>query len=587
MSAFSGDWLLAFHFEPERLPSRNRGTGWRRVRRGAESALWECPGGELWGGAPWIELTRDDWTLWLMGERYPLAQSADPEGLWAAVDEDDPSELNGHFLLLAHHRESGRWHLWTDRFGTFHAYYSRSAGMAAVGTYMPAVATASRRRLDWHGLTGFFACGFFLGDRTHFEDVKILRPACHYVFGSGGDLLSCDRYWQWRHEPDERRAYDETIDAFSIHLGEVVSDLAGTGRVALPISGGLDSRSTVAALSPSSESPHRSVLSYSYGYGRESIETRPASRIARVRSLPFRCFHIEPYLFSQIENVADCVEGFQDLTQCRQAAVTCELAPLADFVIAAHWGDVWLDKIGVVDGESDDPEILSHVLGRLLKKGRRWLLEHICLPQLAGSDPLDLVREEVRRELAAYGQIDDVEFRVKAFKTDQWSFRWTTASLRAFQPAAFPRLPFYDARLTDFFATVPSRFMRRRQLQIDYLKKYAPELARITWDAWDANLYLAPYAKTWLLPKRAAKKLWRLAVRKRVVERNWEVQFAGEAGHKGLEHWLLKPERRLLELVSAEQVRQLLEGFYACPDAARGYTVSMLLTFSVWLERHG
>jgi hypothetical protein len=34
-------------------------------------------------------------------------------------------------------------------------------------------------------------------------------------------------------------------------------------------------------------------------------------------------------------------------------------------------------------------------------------------------------------------------------------------------------------------------------------------------------------------------------------------------------------------------VRKLLDEFYADPDGARGYTVSMLLTFSAWLEHHG
>ena len=37
------------------------------------------------------------------------------------------------------------------------------------------------------------------------------------------------------------------------------------------------------------------------------------------------------------------------------------------------------------------------------------------------------------------------------------SFRWTTTSLRMFQAAAFPRLPFYDTRMADFFS---SRLLR-------------------------------------------------------------------------------------------------------------------------------
>ena len=58
--------------------------------------------------------------------------------------------------------------------------------------------------------------------------------------------------------------------------------------------------------------------------------------------------------------------------------------------------------------------------------------------------PEDVLRETVGAELRRVGQIEDPDFRVKALKTDFWSFRWTTTSLRMFQAAAFPRLPFYD-----------------------------------------------------------------------------------------------------------------------------------------------
>ena len=102
-----------------------------------------------------------------------------------------------------------------------------------------------------------------------------------------------------------------------------------------------------------------------------------------------------------------------------------------------------------------------------------------------------------------------------------------------FQPGAFPRLPFYDVRLADFFATVPSAWHRGRRLQVDYLKHSVPELARVPWQAYDANLYWYPYFRTWLLPKRAVKKAWRLLRRRPTRERNWEMQFLNERAGAG------------------------------------------------------
>lgn len=198
-----------------------------------------------------------------------------------------------------------------------------------------------------------------------------------------------------------------------------------------------------------------------------------------------------------------------------------------------------------------------------------------------------MLADFVRPELEASRGIDEPDFRIKALKTDQWSFRWTTASLRSYQLGAFPRLPFYDTRLADFFATVPTEFVAGRRLQIDYLKQYAPDLARITWQAGGANLYRYRSARYWKLPLRAAAKARRILLGEKVLQRNWEVQFLGEGGHRGLAHWLTRTGLRLHEFVAPNEVRTLLDEFYADPDAARGYTVSMLLTFSAWLEHHG
>ena len=69
----------------------------------------------------------------------------------------------------------------------------------------------------------------------------------------------------------------------------------------------------------------------------------------------FQAFTIHPYLFHNLNLVLDSVEGFQDVTQCRQAAVVGEIASQADYLIAAHWGDVWLDDMGLAEPRSRAP----------------------------------------------------------------------------------------------------------------------------------------------------------------------------------------------------------------------------------------
>ncbi len=72
-----------------------------------------------------------------------------------------------------------------------------------------------------------------------------------------------------------------------------------------------------------------------------------------------------------------------------------------------------------------------------------------------------------------------------------------------------------------------------------------------------------------------------------MIERNWEVQFLSPAGQGRLRDALTRPGRRVHEFVSAAAIKELLDRFFARPlEEKRGYTVSMLLTFSEWLERY-
>lgn len=588
-TAWIGDWLLTFGVAEVNPPTRQEAASWQPERQEGDACLWQTAttGGRY--GMPHMALELAEWTAWLSGELFGVAR---PDGAAAAVagvleGRATAATLNGHFLLLARHNLSGEWHVWTNRHATLHAYLAINGSRAAVGTFSPSVAAAAgRAELDWEGLTSFFGFGFFGGDRTHFKDVHILRPATHYRLDSDGRLLSEERYWHWRHAPDASRSYDETLETFAGLFAAVMGDLTAGGRIALPISGGLDSRSTVAVIA--ADNPVRDRLwAYSYGFSDDSIETRIAGEVADARGLAFDAFTITPYLFDRLPDIIAAVEGFEDVTQCRQAAVVEEIDRRADYVIAAHLGDLYLDDMGLIDAQAGT-DLSGAALKKVRKGGSDWLLANMCAPQLGAAEPVGVLRDAVAGELARLDAIAEADFRIKAFKVDQWCARWTTVALRAFQPAAFPRLPFYDTRLADFFLTVPTSFVAGRRLQIDYLRRYALDLARVVWQVTGRDLFQNREDSAVDVARCAAHKGWRILRRRKAIERNWEVQFLGSRGRANLEHWLLRPGLGLHEFVAPRVIKDLLDAFQRDPYTdKRGYTVSMLLTFSAWLEQYG
>lgn len=474
----------------------------------------------------------------------------------------------------------------TDRFGRARIYYAFNGESAALGTSFEETANlASAKKLDWLGIGGFLCFGFFPDDLTYYEDVKILKPATEYVFSADGKLLGQKRYWDWKYEPDRRRTQEETVDEFARIFHEVMREQTASGRIAVPISGGLDSRATVAALEKIGADKKR-FWAYSYGYSEGSVETKIAAEVAEEGGLSFQSFTIKPYLFEKIGGILAAVEGFQDITQARQAFAAEEIKAQADFVICAHWGDVWLDSMLKTRGESavrSTEKLTEIIFEKITKKGSRELLR--LFKNQIPSDLDARLKGMIRRKLEELSEIKEDDFRIKAFKTDWWSFRWTLTSMRVFETAAKPLLPFYDDRLADFFMTVPSEYMTGRKLQIEYLKKYAPALAKIKWQDYDADLYSYENFNTLHLPKRIFNKILRILFPQKAYSRNWEVQFLDSRGQNELSERLLKQGLKIHGFVPGEDLRSEIYRFYQKPCASGGYVLSMLLTVAAELER--
>jgi len=537
------------------------------------------------GGPPVCSAVAPGWDVWASGSVFSYRGDPDRPLERFATDlasgTEDVAALDAHAVLFGRHHDSGEISVWTDRLGTVHAYVGGHPGRRAVGTFLPAVAEQSGRQLDWVGITGFCGFGFYPGDRTMFCDVQVLRPATRTTFDASGAILSATRYWTWWYDPEYSRSEDDLLDEFhDVWARTAHRQLAGT-RSVIPLSGGLDSRTLFAVAAPSDERPSDPVRTLTYGYSIRSPEIRIARRVAASRGHDALDLVIEPYLLDHIDEVFAALEGFSGLSLSRQAGVSREIAELGDHVVGGHWGDVWFDTAGAPpDTTNDDLVDLSYK--KFTKRGREWLLEHICRPNLRGDDPDQLLRELLHAEVEQLPDLGDGDFRLKVLKTEQWSFRWTLASVRAYQLALPTLLPFYANEVVEYFLRVPSDRLRGRRLQIAYLRRHHPDLARITWQDSGMSLFERPWEPTAALLRRARAKLTRAVLRRRLIERNWEVQFLGwdESG---------VPTPRLDDLqslslgsaVPAAEWRSLVSSLANEPTPGRGYAVEAAMTLGL------
>lgn len=493
---------------------------------------------------------------------------------------EDPA---GHYLIFVTDLRNNYCYVFTNRLGTYHIYHSSEAGRNTLGTYYMGLAKETQnKQLDWEGITGFLGMGFFQNDLTYLKNIRILLPASCYRFDNNLQLISHKRYWDWSHTPQQSSA-----DDYIARLHEVLTSsvkYATTGkRTALPISGGLDSRTLAGVMTTADTDAHKHIWGYSYGFTPASEETRIAGKIANSRSISFNSYTMPNYLFDKMDMIKDAVEMFQYVDGTRQASMKELLEERSDLVIGGHWGDVWLDDMGISNDVSKlrEQSLLNAFEKKIVKNGSNWLLSQVCQPHVP--DSRQYLKDYFRSFTEQYRHIEDADFVMKIFKTDQWSFRWTLASIRMYQAAVFPVLPFYDKRIVELFQQISTSLVAGRSLQIQYLKKYHPDLAKISWQEYRSNLYWYKYLNNRNLAYRAYKKLQRTVRGEKAITRNWEVFYLNNDGRKQLERILLH-NSSFNDVVPAATSRTLLENFYRNPDAGNGYAVSMLHTFARFIE---
>ena len=569
MSAFYDIWISA-----QKEPAEYK-------RRG--NSAWEKSQDSVWLSLPGnrefiTEVSNRNFRLILIGQLYEKLTG--DELLKRCTDYIENSQKGfedpaGHYIIFLLDGNRKETHVFTNRLGSYHAYWSADKVISTC--YLAMAKSKNDKQLDWEGIMGFMAMGYFPKDKTYFEGISIFEPASHYCFDKQLNLLSKKRYWQWRYEPTYK-----PIEEYSGRLHDILQSSLAVAvkdkKTAIPISGGLDSRLLAGELTMGNELPYTILQGLSYGYTADSPEIKIAKEIAASRKIPLHSYKMPNYLFEQLDEITEAVELFQYVDGTRQASATAWLHDNADVVVGGHWGDVWMDSMHV-----ENPDDLQDLFQKkIIKKGAAWLLENICEQHVKNGR--DYLGDYFNTFMNQHNDIADADFRMKIYKTDQWSFRWTTASTRMYQAASFPVLPFYDKRIVDLFTTIHVEAVTDRKLEIEYLKQYHKDLAKITWQEYDADLYTYKYFNNRNIAYRAYKKIQSTVTGEKPIQRNWEVFYLNPDGRRNLESVLLN-NKLLKEIVPEAKVKQLLDNLYERPNAANGYSVSMLLTFAIFLKQ--
>ncbi|WP_340203182.1 asparagine synthase-related protein [Ascidiimonas sp. W6] len=435
--------------------------------------------------------------------------------------------------------------------------------------------------LDWEAICFFVAVGFFPGTDTYYKYRQVLPPGSESIITKNGYVHESNPWFQWYYKPRDI-SFSRALEEFTQLFESIVEEQSKGMKVILPLSGGLDSRTQAVALKRLNATVHAYSYSFKGGYPEHKI----SAKIAKASKFPFTAMTIPSgYLWNEIDNLAKMNQCYADFTHPRQLAVIDELKSLGNVFSLGHWGDVLFDNENLPPMSHDEQVHL--LIKKIIKKGGAELAEAIWKAKELNGSFAQFLEAKVSAMLATI-RIEEPNARIRAFKSKYWAPRWTSVNLSVFESVNPVKLPYYDARMCNFICTIPEAYLADRKLQKEYIKRKAPQLARITWqeskpfNLYNAHLNREPYN----LPYRAVHKLKRElngVFGKKFVQRNWELQFLGGQQQTQLKTYLNSVEMR--DFIPSEITQQILTNFNEKDSVYWSHPLSMLLTLAVFAKK--
>lgn len=270
--------------------------------------------------------------------------STGPSYLVHLYEEDAsfPAGLNGRFHGLMADRKRGTAMLFNDRYGMHRLYYHESQDAFYFAAEAKAILAVrpELRELDLRGVGEFVACGAVLENRTLFRDVHVLPPGSAWIFRQGSIEQKTTYFqpkdWEEQDELDPESYYRKLREIFTRNLPRYFD---GDQRIAMSLTGGLDTRMILACRKPDPGS----LPCYTFGsMFRENQDVRVARRVAEVCQQSHQVITSGPEFLSQFSHYAEravyLTDGCVDVSRAPDLYLNEKARQIAPVRMAGTYG---------------------------------------------------------------------------------------------------------------------------------------------------------------------------------------------------------------------------------------------------------
>jgi asparagine synthase (glutamine-hydrolysing) len=395
-------------------------------------------------------------------------------------------QLAGKFVAALWQPRQRRLMLVGDRFGMRPLYYASLPGRLLFASEIKAILADRHvpRRAHLRGIAQFFTYGQLLGDDTLYEAINLLPAGQSLMYEFDTDRVSLHR---WGHLGDATTPGGRTADLLDRvdHAFDTAVERAsaGTNRLGLSLSGGLDSRTILAAIGP--ERPLETVSIGMDG----SMDHRSAAAMAELVGRPHhRCVLDERFLANFGEHLKDMVrltDGHY-LSQCIVMPTLPRYRELGiEVLLRGHAGE--LMHMYKAYNFSLDAGALALRDETAIED---WLFRHLQTYMLEGIDDrlfvpavreqmMGLARESLRDCLRESAGLEPAVHRIWHLFIRQRLRRETATSLVKFGSLVETRLPYLDNDVVDALFAMPPDLKMGDAIQAHILRRRNPAFLKV------------------------------------------------------------------------------------------------------------
>jgi len=425
--------------------------------------------------------------------------------------------LNGNFILLIQDFRERKTIIANDRFAFRTHYYAMQNGSFYLAPEPKAILQDAtfRREIDDEGIISFLSFGDFFGGRTLFRGIRTIEPASIILFD--GDKISTTKYWRFTYQSDYSKTDDELVNELITSFRHAVKiRIQDNLRYSVTLSGGLDSRTV---LSTCVLERRNGINAITWG-NQECNETKIAKQVTKKLGIKnHMLIDITPELVLQYaEKEVLLSDGHSYVGEGYAYPVIRESKKSTDVILDGFALDITLggsyltpNKVFFKGTDSDYLNILLRS-----KPYVRYFYANDNLKQLLTPEYYEKVKDiPLRLFNEEYTNIQSKEY---GNKCDEFAMNVHMAytqvgdiTVRNFVEVTHPTA---DNNFVTVLLTIPPEKRLHHMLYRKFLKKIAPEMAKIPYNKTMARPDLPIFLWNFFSKYNTAKVILRNKIRK-------------------------------------------------------------------------